>query len=100
MEFKNLEQKLKDLAEKFKNDLVDVINNKGHNKTGELVRSIKFSFVKTGDDYSLELDALEYLQYLDNGNLLKDFLESKKEELSREIPKAVKKDIVKELNDL
>lgn len=96
--FKNLEEKLKDLSIKFKQDLIDEINNKGHNRTGKLEDSIRFTFNTITDGYTIQLECLEYIKYLDKGKFLDDFLIKKEEELTRVVPEFITKDIIDQLD--
>lgn len=93
-----LENGLKDLADKFTKDLLNELERKGHHKSGKLEKSIKFSFKQTGSGYEIVLSSLEYIQYLDNGNLLKDFLRDKQEELYKKVSIFFMKDIEKDIN--
>lgn len=95
-----LESGLKKLSNKFEQDLINKLNSKGHNKTGKLEKSIHFSFNESGGDYTIELSCLEYIKYLDDGKFLDDFLKDKREELAKELPILIKKDIMDELEKL
>ncbi len=93
----NLDKELEKLGKKFQEDLIRKLNERGHSKTGNLERSITLKFDKTNTGYEINLEALEYIKYLDGGDLLDKFLEDKTKELKEEIAKAIKKDIIKQL---
>lgn len=95
MDFKLSEDKLKQLASKFEQDLIKLLAP--HKKTGKLEKSIKISFIKEGDNYKLSLNALGYIKNLEDGNLLKKFISDKKKELAKEITKTMVQDVKKEI---
>jgi hypothetical protein len=75
---KNLEKLLKDYLKKEK--FVD---------TGALLKSIKFkcTFNEKTFEFNVELDANEYILYLNDGDLLQDFLNEN--ETTQEIAKFI-----------
>jgi hypothetical protein len=97
MEFKETEMKLKGLCDKFKKDLQEEIKKKGHYGEGKLSNSIEFSFKKDKNKYTLQLEANQYIRYLDEGMFLKEFLNTKKKEMDEVLKKSVTKDIIKEI---
>jgi hypothetical protein len=95
VEFKFLELKLVELNEKFRNDLVNLLGSRGHTKTGILEASINFTFKRTGElNYNVHLDALEYLEYLEKGDLIESFMNEKTIELNAQIIEPIKKDFM------
>ena len=97
MELTNLETELKTYADKLKSDLIKEIKSKGHEGKGKLTASIDVKFIKDGNNYKLSLSAFDYIQYLDGGDLLNNFLKDKEKEISDEVEKFVTKDIIKQI---
>ena len=97
---RNLESGLKDLSTKFKQDLINELSNKGHNKSGKLEKSIQFNFTSTGYEYKIQLECLDYIKYLDKGKFLEDFLSKKTIELEEKLPEFIEKDIIEQLNNI
>lgn len=50
----------------------EYIKSRGHVETGRLSNSISFNVKRTGE---ISLNALEYINYLDNGNFIVKFWE-------------------------
>lgn len=94
MEFKltNTERKLNELSDKFKKDLIDALAP--HRKSGKLEQSIELKFKKTTNGYEMDLSALEYIKFIDEGRLLKNFIKEKTSELKKELLKPMKKDML------
>lgn len=93
--FKNLENKLKELSIKFTSDLTSLLDGRGHRRTGALDASINFSFSRISEfKYNVHLDALEYINNLENGELIKTFMDQKRIELNNEIIEPIKKDFL------
>lgn len=97
MEFKLSENKLKELAGKFEQDLIQLVAP--HSKTGKLEDSIKVSFSVEGDGYKINIEALEYIKYLEKGELIKKFKEEKIKELAKELKKTMAKDVKQSIMD-
>jgi hypothetical protein len=93
-----LDKGLKELADKFKKDLIDFIKKKGHSLTGKLEKSISFSFKKNLDKYSLELTCNEYILYLDKGKFLEQFIKDKEKETEDKVLELITEDIYDNLN--
>lgn len=69
MTIKQLNKKLDDL-------LIDYLKREGYVKTGSLLKSIEFKCKFNQKTYELdfELEANEYIIYLNDGDLIQDFL--------------------------
>ena len=91
--FDKLEEKLKQLATKFQADLKLALKKAKHVDTGDLSKSIKIGFKVVGTTLEFDITGLEYLQYLDNGDFLQDFLKVKRKELVKIVTTQLKKDI-------
>lgn len=94
MDTKKTDQALSALATKFKQDLIAELSSKGHKHSGKLAASIVFSFRKNGDKTVIELSCLSYIKYLEKGDFIKKFLESKQKEIEVTVKKNIKKDII------
>ena len=92
MEFKSTDEELKLLTEKFKRDLISVLRHSGHASSGKLENSIKFSVVKEHNGFTLQFSSLNYIKYLDRGDLLSEFMKDKQKELKKILTKSIKKD--------
>lgn len=54
-----------------------LLKDRKHIETGKLSKSIKFNCTFDGVKLKISLDALEYIQYLDDGKFVSDFISSK-----------------------
>lgn len=89
-EFKFTETKLKELADKFTQDLIELCAP--HKKSGKLEGSIKVDFIKSTDGYKISIEALEHILYLEKGELIRKFKADKTKELKKELTKTMAKD--------
>lgn len=96
--YRNLEQGLKDLSEKFKKDLIDKLRQKGHVSTGNLENSITINFKDSDNKFTIQISCLDYIKYLEDGKFLTDFIEEKQIELMKVIPDFFFKDITEQIN--
>lgn len=69
MTINNLKNKLDDSLKKR-------IKSEGYYSSGKLYNSINFIVKETPDGPSVQLDALEYIQFLENGRFLKRYFSS------------------------
>ena len=65
---------LADLNNQLSINLKQFIKSEGYIATGKLANSIKFKSTFRNNDLKIKLDALEYINYLDDGDLLTKFL--------------------------
>lgn len=91
MEFPKTKNKLNELSIKFEDELKNLVSS--HKKTGKLESSITTKVTISSDKYVLTFSALKYIEYLDDGKLLKNFIKEKKKELKEEISKTITSDI-------
>ena len=66
-----------ELEKKLTNELIRFIKSEGHVESGTLIKSISFQVTLSNFAVDIKLKAKEYIQYLDNGNLLDRFFEQK-----------------------
>jgi hypothetical protein len=68
------------LNKKLDKLLKDYLKEKDYVNTGSLLKSIKFkcTFNQETFDFDVELEANEYILYLNDGELLQDFLSEQK----------------------
>lgn len=52
------------------------LKSRNHIESGSLYNSINFTVTETADGPKVQLQANDYIQYLDKGKFLKDFFES------------------------
>lgn len=95
----SLETELNRLARQFEEDLINSLNQSGHNKTGKLQDSIQIRFTTEGNECKILISAKEYIKYLDDGNFLKDFIQEKKKELVKVIKTELKKEFIKQIHN-
>lgn len=96
--YTHLNEKIKPLEKKWKDDLIKLIISKGHQGQGVLIDSIECKIQITSTEISINLEANEYIKYLDDGHLFKGFKEEKIKELKKIVEKEIKKDIMSKLN--
>ena len=67
------------LNKELEKTLIKFIKDEGFVATGSLIKSIKFKckYDKKLLDLKIEFEANDYIQYLDEGNLIDNFLETK-----------------------
>jgi hypothetical protein len=67
------------LNKELEKALIKFIKDEGFVATGSLIKSIKFKckYDKKLLDLKIEFEANDYIQYLDEGNLIDNFLETK-----------------------
>jgi len=65
---------LSDLNIGLTNLLKDYVKDTSHNETGTLYNSIRFECTDS-NGLEIKLNAVEYIQYLDDGDFLKNFFE-------------------------
>ena len=56
-------------------ELKSFIKSEGYVSSGKLEKSIKFKCTFNDNQLDIKLDAMEYINYLDNGNFLNKFFE-------------------------
>lgn len=100
MIFAGLDKKLRSLEGQIKKDLIDEIKSKGHQGKGLLIDSITVRVVEQGGDYNTEIECADYIQYLDHGKFLQDFLQKQAAKLERIISDEAQKDLVNMLKNL
>jgi len=66
----------KELENKLETALQQRLKSKGYIDSGDLFNSIKFTVKDTQDGPKVELEANDYIQFLDKGKLLSDFFKS------------------------
>ena len=91
-----VESDLDKFSRKMEKDLVSLVNSK-HPGSGKLAKSIKVNFKKVSNGYSLNIEANDYIKFLDDGKFLEDFLKEERKNIVEVITKAVKQDIIKEI---
>lgn len=65
---------INELNSKLTKELIKYLHKTDHINTGRLVKSISFNTsIGTDGDLELNLDTLDYIQYLDDGKFLDDF---------------------------
>lgn len=99
-DYKKTEQKLSELAAKFTEDLKSILRKENHKESGDLERSIKFSFKKEGESYVLKLSANSYIKYLDDGELLPNFMKTIQKEISTAVAKTMKEDVINQIKNI
>lgn len=90
---KNLKRYLSRSTDMIKKDLINEIHSAGHDGTGELIKSIKVNF----NGKVLEIDANDYIKYLDDGKFLKDFIKKEMNKLMIGMTKAIKQDLIEQI---
>lgn len=104
MELNKIIPRLELFSKNAETDLKSIIVQKGHKGSGKLLDSIKVSVRQVGDNFNMSIEANEYIKFLDNGNLLKDFkielTKKLKVVLKEEVSKLVKEDIYNKLKAL
>lgn len=65
---------LADLNNQLTLGLKQFIKSEGYIETGKLANSIKFKSTFQNNDLKIKFNAMEYIQYLDDGNLVSNFL--------------------------
>lgn len=97
MEFIRLNAKLSVTANKWEEELKSLLTTKGYMDTGKLYDSIKVTIKYTNDNFEIDIEAKEYIKYLDNGKLFKDWLTKKKNELPQIVQEGIQEDIINNL---
>lgn len=92
--FEITEIELGKLAKSLENYLKNLIQSRGYVDSGNLLNSIKIYY----KDFELQLETAEYLQYLDEGKLLEEFLEYASIETVRVLEENIGKDIINQIN--
>lgn len=65
---------IQELNSRLTNQLRVYIKAKGFVDSGKLLNSIQFNSTFIDNELNIKFDAMEYIKYLDNGNLLPKFL--------------------------
>lgn len=66
---------ISELNSKLKNALKRYIKNEGYVDSGKLINSIDFNCKMIGEKLSIKFNAVEYINYLDDGKLISKFFE-------------------------
>ena len=59
-------------------ELKSFIKSEGYVSSGKLVNSINFKSTFIDNQLDIKFDAMEYINYLDDGNLIRNFLAQQK----------------------
>lgn len=98
MKTDNLNNKLEELKVTIKEDLIRTLNQKGHKGRGLLEKSIRIDIRNTTDKYVLDIEAFQYLLYLDNGKFYTDWFKRMEDKINEEIADALLLDVIDNLN--
>jgi hypothetical protein len=66
----------KELENKLELALKSKLKKEGYVKSGSLLKSISFKVTFTNNKLSIKLNANDYIEFLDEGNFIKDFYNS------------------------
>lgn len=69
---------IQELNSSLTKELKAYIKLKGYVDSGDLLKSIKFKCTFVDNDLNVKFMAMDYIQYINKGNLLKEFLETKR----------------------
>lgn len=90
----NITKVMEALTVKIKEDLIKKLKAKGHVESGHLEKSIEIKFHSVSNKYTLDLSSLLYLECLDEGKFLKDFIKEEEKIIEENVSKAIIKDIL------
>lgn len=65
---------IQELNTKLTKELKSFIKNKGYVDSGKLLNSINFNCTFIDNELNIKFNAMDYIKYLDNGELLNKFL--------------------------
>lgn len=68
---------IQELNTKLTKELKSFIKNKGYVDSGKLLNSINFNCTFIDNELKIKFNAMDYIKYLDNSELLNDFYELK-----------------------
>lgn len=100
----NIEKELKDLCKELSVLYQNVIIKKGLIKTGALLRSVRWTYVKVGNSYQLEMVAKDYFKFLNDRYNLQSIVQNSREykrlikRIALLIAEIQKENLIKELN--
>lgn len=59
-------------------ELKSFIKSEGYVSSGKLLNSIKFKSTFTNNELNIKFDAMDYINYLDDGKLITNFFDNQK----------------------